>query len=184
MSALGTMFFHSTSNLDARICYIHVGRMSYPTLTKNNMSMEALKAVIGEIRRDPGWLKDSPYSPELRRFLTEISTETRVVEKVVEVTGDAVRYDDDDIYGEVCGLYERIKTSLEDLKDVDAKERAQILKNCTDLLTKLVDLRSKQAGVREFVRFQKAVIEVLERVLTPDQRGEFIKILGEVSDVR
>jgi len=160
--------------------------MTYPTLTKNNMSMEALKAVIAEVRRDPGWLKESPYSPELRRFLTEISLEQRIVEKVVEkvVDGEAIRYDDDDIYGEICGLYERVKTSLEDMGHVDPKERAQILKNSTDLLTKVVDLRSKQSGVREFVRFQKSVVEVLERVLTPDQRGEFIKILGEVSDVR
>ena len=158
--------------------------MTYPTLTKSNMSMEALKAAIQEVRRDPGWLKDAPYSPELKRCLADIGSEQRVVERVVEVNADPVRYDDDDIYGEICGLYERIKTSLEDMGGADPKDRAQILKNSTDLLSKLVDLRTKQAGVREFVRFQKCVIEVLERVCSIDQRGEFIKILGEVADVR
>lgn len=119
---------------------------------------------------------ECPYSQEVKNFLRDVFKPAPPVREVR-------RYEDDDLYAEICDLYDRVKVSIDTMGTVEAKEKSQILKNATELLTKLVTLREKQSSVREMARFQRIVIDVLEGVLTPAQRSEFLERLGDLANV-
>lgn len=153
--------------------------MTYPLLTTSTLSVTGLRAVRLLMEKSPDYLDQAgcPYGPELKSFLRELFKPT------VTAPRKMIRYDDDEIFTEVCDMYDQVRTSIDTLGAVDAKERSQILKNATDLLTKLVSLREKQSSIRDQGRFVKSVIELLEAVLTPAQRTEFLTRMGEYNNV-
>lgn len=152
--------------------------MTYPLINANTLTMTGLRAIRLLLEKDPAYLDHEacPYPPDMRSFLKELLKPPPTVRTMV-------RYDDDDIFTEVCDMYDQVRDSIATLGAVDAKERSQILKNGTDLLTKLVTLREKQSGIRDQARFVKSVIELLEAVLTPAQRTEFLTHMGEYINV-
>lgn len=141
--------------------------------------MTALRAIRLLLEKDPAYLDhpECPYNPELKAFMKDLFKPAPAVARAM------IRYDDDNIFTEVCDMYDQVRESIANLGAVDAKERSQILKNATDLLTKLVTLREKQSGIRDQARFVKSVIELLEAVLTPAQRTEFLNHMEEYINV-
>lgn len=152
--------------------------MTYPPASSSSLTMTALRAIRLLLEKDPAYLDhpECPYNPELKAFLKDLF-------KPVAAVRQMIRYDDDNIFTEVCDMYDQVRESITNLGAVDAKERSQILKNATDLLTKLVTLREKQSGIRDQARFVKSVIELLEAVLTPAQRTEFLTHMEEYINV-
>lgn len=147
-------------------------------MNATTLSMTGLRAVRLLLEKDPTYLDnpECPYNPDLKAFMKELFKPAAAVRAMV-------RYDDDNIFTEVCDMYDQVRASITTLGAVDAKERSQILKNATELLTKLVTLREKQSGIRDQARFVKSVIELLEAVLTPAQRTEFLNSMGEYINV-
>lgn len=152
--------------------------MTYPPANASTLSMTALRAIRLLMEKDATYLDrpECPYNPDLKAFLKELF-------KPVAAVRPMIRYDDDNIFTEVCDMYDQVRESISTLGAIDAKERSQILKNATDLLTKLVTLREKQSGIRDQARFVKSVIELLEAVLTPAQRTEFLSHMEEYINV-
>lgn len=87
--------------------------------------------------------------------------------------------DDEELYSEIADAYEKVKLALSD-PGVEGKDKAAVLKSLSELLSKLVGLREKQLGIRQQAQFQKTVIQVMEEVLEPAQRTQFLEILGRV----
>jgi hypothetical protein len=145
--------------------------ISYPRI--DDAALVPLRAVEAQLKKYPDYLdrRECPYSPAIRDFLRSRlgKAEAAPVKR---------HYDDDDLEAEIAELYSELKKAGFNLTGVDAKEKAQVMKTYADLLTKLVTLRQSVVNIRYMGLFQKAVLEVLETVLTADQRGEFITKMG------
>lgn len=139
---------------------------TFPTIT------DAALVPFRAIEAQPGCLDDPscPYPDHIKAFLRKLQSDGGPAERI--------RYDDDDLYQEVVDLYEDVKATSGKINTNDAKDKVQILKNSTDLLTKLVALREKQFNIRQMAQFQRSVLELLEGVLTVEQRSEFIERMG------
>jgi hypothetical protein len=149
---------------------------TYPSLTDAALvPFRALEAQIG-VHPDILDRPECPYPDHIKDFVRRMLADNGPTE--------LVRYDDDDLYGEICKLLEDIKKASLNVNTSDPKDKVQILKNATDLLTKLVGLREKQHNVREHARFIRSVIELLESLLTPAQRTEFVEKMGAYLDVQ
>lgn len=124
---------------------------------------------------------ECPYPPAVKLFLKRaLSPGGGAV-----VTGTAV-YSDDEAVQEVTDLYRELKRVAfvgTQVSSGDSKDQVDILKKASDLFGKLIDLRSKAITVRDMGKFQQAVIQMLEKVVTPSQRSEFIEIMGKYNVV-
>lgn len=145
----------------------------YPNITDASLipfrALEAMLKTYPDLFTRP----ECPYPPAIRAFLAKmLASGSPPVEQGP--------FQDDDLVTETSRLYREIQTSLQTMENVDAKDRATIFKTSTDLLGKLVAMREKSMNMREMSRFQKTVIEVLESVLTPAQRSEFVEKLSDV----
>lgn len=149
---------------------------TYPSIT--DASLVPFRAIEAQLKQFPDILdrEDCPYPPSVKTFLRKICGGP-------EVVGGPMS--DDDLVAETSRLYREIQVSSRSIKGGDAKDTASIFKTMTDLLGKLVDMRGKAINVRQMSQFQKAVLTLLESVLTPAQRSEFVEIMGKwIEDVQ
>lgn len=148
---------------------------TYPTITDAQLvPFRALEAQLGQF---PDILdrSDCPYPPHIKSLMRRLTGDATVAREVT--------YTDDDLVRETAELYNEVRLAGQTLKSTDAKDQMAVLKTSSDLLTKLMTLREKAVNIREMSRFQKSVIEVLETVITPDQRSEFMEKMGKILDV-
>lgn len=150
---------------------------TYPSFS--DAALVPFRAIQAQVAAHPDILDrdDCPYPDHIRSFLRPL------LGVAGPGPGERVRYDDDDLYQEIVDLYEDVKAATTAINTNDAKDKVQILKNSTDLLTRLVALREKQLNIRQMGQFQKAVVEFMEGTLTPAQRAEFIEKLGQYANV-
>lgn len=150
----------------------------YPPLT--DVSLVPFRAIEAQLKQFPDLLDrpDCPYNPSVKSFLRRFAGETPIA------IPEEGAMDDDDLVTETAALYRRIQTTSQSTQATDAKDQAQIFKILADLLGKLITLREKAMNVRSMSQFQRSVIEVLETVVTPAQRSEFIEKLGKHLDVQ
>lgn len=143
--------------------------ISYPRI--DDAMLIPFRAIDAQLKQHPDLLEraECPYPKAVRDFLS-----TRLANKPVDIKRN---YDDDDLEAEIAELYSELKSAGFG-SGVDAKDKAQVLKTYADLLTKMVALRERMMNVRYMGAFQKSVIEMLETVLTPGQRSDFIEKMG------
>lgn len=151
----------------------------YPTIT--DATLVPIRAIEVQLKEFPDLLvrPECPYPPPIRTFLGRLLGEVR------EGLG-GVEYSDDDTIQEISDLYtelKRIAFKAGQVSGGDTKDQMAVLKTSSDLLSKMVDLKAKAFSVRDMSRFQKAVVEMLEAVLTPPQRSDFIDRMGAYLDV-
>lgn len=142
--------------------------ISYPRI--DDAMLVPFRAIDAQLKKHPDLLSrpECPYPSSVKQFLAERLAKT-------ETSGAKRHYDDDDLEAEIAELYSELKVAGLRVSGVDAKEKAQVMKTFADLLTKMVTLRERVVNIRHMSGFQKSVIEILETVLTPDQRGEFLE---------
>jgi hypothetical protein len=150
----------------------------YPTFS--DASLVPFRAIDAQLKQYPDLLdrSDCPYPPHVKTLLR------RLVGEPGAAPVPEQPLDDDDLVTETSTLYRSIKTAGETMKSSDPKDQMAIFKTSADLLSKLVTLREKAQSVRQMSQFQRAVIEVLEQVITPAQRSEFIEKLGKFINVQ
>jgi hypothetical protein len=146
---------------------------TYPTIT--DALLVPFRAIEAQMGTFPDLLNrpDCPYPPHIRAFLARLAG-TQVEAREA--------YTDDEQLEEITSLYEEIKRSGLNVNTTDPKDKMQILKAAADLLTKMTSLREKQINIRQMAHFQRSVLEVLESVLTPAQRSEFVEKLGKYAE--
>lgn len=141
--------------------------MFFPTLTTDMLT--PLKAIAGQMKTNPDYLKDSPYPEEVRNFLKSfLGGELKV---------EPLEIEDMDV--EIAKLIRDVRTVADSSTGIDAKDRASVLKTQGQLLERAVALKERVTNLRNLSDFQKRVMTALETVLNADQRTKFIKILGE-----
>lgn len=150
---------------------------TYPTITDAQLvPFRALEAQLGPF---PDLLdrQDCPYPPHIRTLVRRL-----IGEHVGPIVDEAM--DDDDLVQETINLYREIQRSSTTFNTSDPKDKMAVFKTSADLLTKLVALREKAVNIRQMSQFQKSVVELLESVLEPAQRSEFVEKLGKFIDVQ
>jgi hypothetical protein len=146
---------------------------TYPAIPDS--ALTPLRAIELQMKDFPGLLDraDCPYTPQVKAFLRQLGGQVTKGE-----------YSEDELIDEITELYNDLKNASSTVVTTDAKDKVAILKTSADLLTRMVALKEKALNIREVSRFQKTVIEVLETVVTPAQRAEFIEKLGNYVNVQ
>lgn len=149
----------------------------YPSIT--DATLVPFRAIEVQLKQFPDILDrpDCPYPPHIKALVRRLMGEPG--------TGPApvAAYGEDDLLQEITDLYEELKKVSTTVTTNDAKDKIAMLKTSGDLLTKMVDLKAKALNQREMARFQKLIVEILETVITPAQRAEFIEKMGTYLDV-
>lgn len=150
----------------------------YPTFT--DASLVPFRALELQLKEFPDILDrpDCPYPPHIRLFLRRLVTDPGTPAARV------ASYGEDDLLQEITDLYEDLKRASLQVNTNDAKDKIAMLKTSADLLTRMVDLKGKALNQREMARFQKTVVEILETIVTPAQRAEFIEKMGSHLNVQ
>lgn len=148
----------------------------YPSLT--DASLVPFRALEAQLDTFPDLLSrpDCPYPNHIKAFLGQM-----LLEKGAKAP--SVDYDDDDLLREISDLYTELKTQNTTLQTTDTKDKVALLKATADLLTRMVSLKERAMNIRDMGRFQRAVLELLEGVLTPAQTSEFIEKMGKYIDL-
>lgn len=150
---------------------------TYPTVT--DASLVPFRALDVQLKTFPDLFDrpECPYPPHIRQFLS------RLVAQQAPAAAPTGPMSEEDLETEIVTLYRDLQTASAQLTGVDPKDKAAFLKTIGDLLTKMVTLREKVINMRQMSDFQRRVVQVLEGVLEPHQRTEFIKILGDYADL-
>jgi len=145
----------------------------YPPITE--ASLTPFRAIEIQLKSNPGLLDDAkcPYPPMVKAMLRRLTgdmsvdTTTRLIETMVDPTGD-------ELDREIADLYVTVKNDANTYSGSDMKDKMSFLKTANDLLTKIVDLQGKRINIRNMARAQRALVEAMEGYLTPAQRTEFL----------
>lgn len=153
----------------------------YPTIT--DATLVPFRAIEIQLKEIPDFLTraECPYSPAVRLFLGRLAEgDAAPVVAAAEMGDDTTIQEITDLYAEL----KRVAFVGGQVGRGDSKDQMAVIKTASDLLSKLVDLKSKAFSVRDMSRFQRAVVDMLEGVLTPAQRSEFIDRLGAYTHVQ
>lgn len=140
----------------------------YPNISE--AAITPLQALALQFAEDPNIFesKDCPYSATLKEGLRKL---------LVPVTHpDGTVFSNDEIVVEITDLYKTLKNVT---MSGDTREQIALMKTTADLLTKMVALKEKAISIREVASFQRAVLEILDSIITPQQRAEFVERLGK-----
>jgi hypothetical protein len=147
--------------------------LSYPPIS--DVTLVPIRTIDLLLKEHPDALSrpDCPYPAHIRTFLARILD--RKLEKVAVVE---VEMDLEQLGIEISALYQDIRETLK-VEIADPKDKVAVIKTGTEQLNRLIGLREKVMNLREMSEFQRAVMEVLEQVVTPAQRSEFVERLAK-----
>ena len=139
----------------------------FPTIT--DATLVPIRAIEVQLKEHPNLLdqEDCPYPPPIKNLLRRLAGQEVVVR---------AEYSEEDLEREITELYSSLRVMP--VKG-DAKDTINLYKTQADLLARLVDLKAKALGVRDMARFQRTVVEILDGLVTPAQRNEFLEKLGK-----
>ena len=134
-----------------------------------------LRVIRDSVKSNPHYLDDSPYTDEELDFLKDVllgdgKTDTQYLSQ----SGDLWK----DLITETSNIYNSLRQLGDTLKNTkDVKDRMAYFRTATALLDKIIGMRERAHGIRDISIFQAAVMEVIEDVLTADQR---IKVMSDL----
>jgi hypothetical protein len=135
-----------------------------------------LNALKAQLEKTPELLtsSDCPYSPAVRRLVAEFVGGLARSAAVEGLDLDNI----DTLEGEIGQLYKDVKTLANGLQGSTDKDVVQLYRTTASLLEKLLNMRGEVLNMKNMQDFKKRVIDVLDNLITPEQRAEFIEKLG------
>lgn len=159
--------------------------MSYPTLDLN--AVMNLLPIREQLSADPEFLDkpDCPYGADIRAALkTLFPPDTEV--KATAKSGRKGGKGKNEISEEQAAVIEAEATALlQELKDLkppagkgfDHDTKISIIKAKTALIEKVVNIQERFFNIRKVSTFMKTVINILDKMVEPDKRNDFLKEL-------
>lgn len=123
---------------------------------------------VERAKKDPNLLEDISLPPEF----------VKLVRPIIYVD-QAKAKDINDLETEITELYKEVNDFKPSTLDEDRDAQQQYLKLKASLVGKLVDLKERTWNLRTLKNFQDRVLLAVDKVMTAEQRTEFMKILGE-----
>lgn len=134
------------------------------------------------MKSNPTMLDDGtcPYPKQVKEFLRELMSAGQGSlgwDQLVEVP---IELDDpEQLLREFEKIYSQLQAIQTTFGSLDPKDRVQWAKAAIGLLERVVTLKERTFNLKNHSTFQKTVLDVLEQVLTPDQRSAFVDKLGD-----
>ena len=142
----------------------------YPEITYEQVF--ALYTIDQNMKQDPNYLDNSPYSETIRKSL-------QLIFKRVEQTrlySTEIESKELDLKQETQSLYRETKALLQ-TNVLDEKDKAAIIKTATSQMEKIINLIERSESIVQIREFEAKVLRAIKKVL-PEQREEFIKELA------
>jgi len=135
----------------------------------------ALSAVAKAVELNPGYLDrpDCPYGTALKNALNGLRGAGTQVEAIFNENTE----DLDVIERELKELLTKMKNFGEKLDGLDANEKIQYFKASTGLWEKLIGMQERTLNLKKLSDFQSCVVEIMDDLLSVDQREEMMKRL-------
>lgn len=141
----------------------------YPEITYEQVF--ALYTIDQNMKQDPNYLDNSPYSETIRKSLQLIFKrveQTRLYSTEIESKELDLRQETQSLYRETKAL---LQTNV-----LDEKDKAAIIKTATSQMEKIISLIERSESIVQIREFEAKVLRAIKKVL-PEQREEFIKEL-------
>ena len=141
----------------------------YPEITYEQVF--ALYTIDQNMKQDPNYLDNSPYSETIRKSLQLIFKrveQTRLYSTEIESKELDLRQETQSLYRETKAL---LQTNV-----LDEKDKAAIIKTATSQMEKIINLIERSESIVQIREFEAKVLRAIKKVL-PEQREEFIKEL-------
>lgn len=125
---------------------------------------------IERVKANPDLLNDNQLPPE---FVQTV----RPLIAVGKATGQTI----EDLATEIQSLYEELNAfkPIFSATEEDREGQQQYLKLKASLIGKLVDLKERTMNLRTMKSFQDKILLAVDKVMTAEQRTEFMKVLAE-----
>lgn len=123
---------------------------------------------VERAKKDPNLLEDVNLPSEF----------VKLVKPLIQ-TDNAKSKDINDLETEISELYKEVNDFKPGTLDDDRDAQQQYLKLKAALIGKLVDLKERTWNLRTLKNFQDKVLLAIDKVMTAEQRTEFMKTLGE-----
>lgn len=146
----------------------------YPNITYD--SVFSLYTIAQNMRQDPAYLENSPYSETIRKSLNLLFQRNNVTSAdIADISSE-----DLDLKQETLYLYKETKALLR-TNVIDEKDKAAIIKTATAQMEKILNLIERSENIVQIREFEAKVLKVIKKVL-PEEREEIIKELGREDD--
>lgn len=134
----------------------------------NNETVWDFVEFVERAKKDPKLLED-----------VSLPSEFVVLVKPLIIADNTKGKDINDLETEISDLYAEVNEFKPGMFDDDRDAQQQYLKLKAALIGKLVDLKERTWNLRTMKSFQDKVLLAIDKVMTAEQRTEFMKILGE-----
>lgn len=123
--------------------------------------------LMERLKREPEFLDTDQFPPEFRT----------IVKPLLQV-GAAKSQTIDDLQTEIQNLYTELNQFSPGIASEDRETYTQYLKLKAGLISKIVELKERTINLRNIKNFESRVLLAIDKVLTVEQRTEFMKDLG------
>lgn len=139
----------------------------------------ALVIIGKKLKEDPDYLKndDCPYSDEVKALFEGVR---EVVVPGGLVTPLAVKTTWDKLQEEMASIFDELNEigeELENNESVEPKDKINYVKAKAGLMQKLVEMQERVHGIQQISAFYRVVMDIMENVLTIDQRTKVMERL-------
>ena len=158
----------------------------YPPCPNEGDVTFLLETVVRHLQEDDQYLDDieCPYGPELRLLLQSMAPKVIDPDDMIGRASELEDANPDEdrwvfLDREVQALYQSLKKQADNLTNSTSAEKMSYFRTATSLLEKLVGLQERTVGLKRISEFHNTVMEIMEDVLSPDQRTRVMDQLGK-----
>lgn len=160
----------------------------YPEITDH--AAWALKTILTLASEDVMYLRDPdcPYDAQIKNIFDRAIAHQRLVERAEgedkqEEKPPAPPVSEEEIDATLASDLHSVFVELKDygkrIAVGDQTEKMAYFRTATSLLERLVNARERALGVKQIKDFQDTVLNIMEEVLTPDQRTDVMDRLRQ-----
>lgn len=147
----------------------------YPVVNERNIPL-----ILTLYEANPDYFKspDCPYTETTKSLFTGTA-------KVFDLQShnDIKPLDDDDTIIQINMVYQQLMAyGTEAQRSDNATDKNMYFRVATSLLEKLVSIKEKMSNLKNINNFIGAVLQVMDEVLTPDQRGAVMERFKEYKE--
>lgn len=149
----------------------------FPPLTPGPVN--AVLLLVQRLSDDPTYLDENcPYSPDMIAILKDLVPKANLSEGLPK---EPVDPDSLDLEVEVATLFVSLQQFKDKVSPSDMAESMSYYRTCTALLEKLLVFRERATAIKQFNKFQEAILATMDSYLTPDQRTELTDRIAQLT---
>lgn len=130
-------------------------------------SMWDMVEFVQRLKKEPDLLETGGYPPEFVAIVRPLVQTAAVKSQTIE-----------DVMTEIQNLYQELNQFSPGIMAEDRETYTQYLKLKASLISKIVELKERSMNLRTIKTFQDRVLLAVDKVLTVEQRTEFMQELG------